>query len=547
MKDISILKWIYKNCGKRRKEGFILILLNAWSAMCVTLFALLSKTVMDNAQDGNHDDLVKNVVFLFLLIASQMISRVFSSYIEAVSQGKAEIHLKTNIFSSIVHGVYADSAERHSGDLMTRLTADVTTVSNTYVHIAPALTGYAVRIFSGAAALFALDKRFAFIFIICGLLVIITAILFRKKLKNLHKRVQERDSRVRSFMQEMLENLFAIKVFGIEEKVINRSAKQQKKFYREKVRKQSFSILASIGFSIAFAAGFLAAVAYGSYGVLKGTMTFGTVVAIIQLVNQLQSPVVGFTGILPSFYSMTASAQRLIEISSVKKEFNGNFNEVDYKSFERIYAENISFGYGDENVIRNASFSIKKGDFVGIKGPSGAGKSTIFKLITGIYTPDNGRIYIETNKGNVLCKEARNLYSVVPQGNMLFSGTVRENITMLRPDATEEEIEKAIVDSCAEFAYDLENGLDFVLGEDGAGISEGQAQRLAITRALLGKGKILLMDESTSALDNDSEAALLEKLSLRKDLTILFITHRESVLEKCNRIITVSDGKITEN
>lgn len=545
--DITVLKWIYQSCGKRRREAAVLIALNSWSALCVTLFAMLSRTVMDNAESQQREALIKNVIILFLLIASQIISRIVSSYIEAVGQGKAEISLKTRIFSSIIYGTYAEAAERHSGDLMTRLTADVLTVSDTYVHLIPSLAGYAVRIFTGAAALFLLDRRFAVIFIICGILVIITAALFRRTLKKLHRKVQERDSRVRSFMQEMLENLFAIKVFGIEDKVISRSIKQQKKFYREKVRKKSFTILASIGFSIAFAAGFLAATAYGAYGVLEGTMTFGTVVAIIQLVNQLQSPVIGITGIIPSFFGMTASAQRLIEVSSSERELKKDAEKIDYESFKRIRASHISFGYADETVINDSSFSIEKGDFVGIKGPSGAGKSTIFKLITGLYTADEGEIHIETDYGNLSCKDARYLYSVVPQGNMLFSGTVRENITILCPNATDEEIAKALSDSCAEFAYDLEDGLDFVLGEDGSGISEGQAQRLAIARALLGKGRILLMDEATSALDVISEETVLENLSARDDLTVLFITHRESVLEKCQRIITVSDRKIVEN
>lgn len=547
MKDISVLKWIYRNCGKRRREGVVLISLNAWSALCTTLFAVLSKTVMDSAQNSDRTSLVKNVVFLFLLIASQMISRILSSYIEAVGQGKAEISLKTRVFSNIIYGTYADYADHHSGDLMSRLTSDVLTVSDTYVHILPSLTGFAVRILTGATALFALDRRFAIVFIACGTFLVLVAVLMRKQLKILHLKVQKSDSKVRSFMQEMIENLFAIKVFGIEDKIINRSIRQQKRFYRDKVKKKSFSILASIGFSIAFAAGYLAAVAYGSYGVLKGTLTFGTVVAIVQLVNQLQSPVIGITGILPSFYAMTASAQRLMEISSAAKELKSNTDKADYESFLKIKSENISFGYGEETVISNSSFEVEKGDFVGIKGPSGAGKSTIFKLITGIYTPDYGEIYIETTDGNISCSEARELYSVVPQGNMLFSGTVKENITMLCPEATEEEIQKALNDSCAEFAYSLENGLDFMLGEDGMGISEGQAQRLAIARALLGKGKILLMDEATSALDSESEATLLENLSARNDLTILFITHRDSVLEKCDKILTVADGRIDEN
>ena len=540
MKDTAVLKWIYNNCEKRRAEGVVLVVLNAWSAVCVTLFAMFSKIVMDNAQNKDADALFKSALILCFLIMSQIVARVVSSFVEAIGQGKSEIRLKTNVFRNIVYSRYANVNERHSGDLMARLTADVTVVSDSYIHILPTLVGYLVRIASAAIALWTLDKRFALIFIICGTILIFVAAAFRKKLKSLHLAVQKRDSRVRSFMQEMLENLFAVKVFGIEEKIIKRSQKQQKKFYREKVRKKSFSIFA-------FAAGFLAAVSYGAYGVLNGTMTFGTVVAIIQLVNQLQSPVMGVTSVLPSFYAMIASAQRLMEISEMEKDDSQCDYSVSYDDFKKIKAENISFGYADEKVISDISFSVKKGDFVGIKGPSGAGKSTIFKLITGLYSADKGSISIETEKGDYACQKTRHLFSVVPQGNMLFSGTIRENVTMLNPHATEEEIQKALSDACAEFVYDIDGGLDFVLSEDGGGISEGQAQRLAVARALLGNGKILLMDESTSALDSESEKKLIDNLKARKDITVLFITHRESVLFNCDYEITVLNGKVQES
>lgn len=546
MKDSAVLKWIYNNCGKRRAEGVVLTVLNAWSAVCVTMFAMLSKTVMDNAQNKETEELFRNAIILFLLIVSQILARVVSSFVEAISQGKAEIRLKTNVFKSVIYGEYANINERHSGDIMARLTADVTYVSDNYVHIFPTLVGQVVRISTAAVALLALDRRFAIIFITCGIIVVVVAAIFRKTLKNLHLKVQKRDARVRSFMQEMIENLFAVKVFGIEEKIIKRSYKQQKKFYREKVRKKSYSILATISFSLAFAAGYLAAISYGSYGVLKGTMTFGTVVAIVQLVNQLQSPVVGVTSILPSFYGMIASAQRLMEISEIKKDETDCDRSITYKDFERIKAENVTFGYGEESVIFDATFTVEKGEFIGIKGPSGAGKSTIFKLITGLYSANGGKIFVETSNGDFECNKTRHLFSVVPQGNMLFSGTVKENITLLRPQATDEEIKKAVSDACAEFVYDLENGLDFVLSEDGGGISEGQAQRLAVARALLGEGKILLMDESTSALDNESERKLLENLKKREDITVIFITHRQSVLDCCDREIVVSDGRIEE-
>jgi ATP-binding cassette subfamily B protein len=546
MKDISVLKWIYINCGKRNAEGVALVVCNALSAVCSTVFALVSKAVMDSAQNGQKEELIKNVTLLLMLIFLQLISRILSSFIHAVSQGKAEIHLKSMVFSKLIYGKYAESTEKHSGDLMTRLTSDVAMVSEQYTSFVPNAVSTIVRLCAVVFALNSLDRRFFRIILISGIFVPIVIGLSRKYIKGLHRRVCEKDAKVRSFMQEMLENLFAVKVFGIEEKIINMAMEKQKSFYREKVKRRSFSILSSVAFSLAFSIGFLIAVAYGSFGVLNGTMTFGSVIAIIQLVNQLRAPASSATGIVPIFYQMITSAQRLIEISGSTNE-ETEYPEMDYDEFVKIRMENVSFGYRDEMVIEDASFTINKGEFVGVKGPSGAGKSTIFKLITGLYPLNSGKAVIETTNGDVDCKYAKRLFSFVPQDNMLFSGTVRENITILNPDATDEEIRKALKNSAAEFAYDLDGGLDFVLGESGAGVSQGQAQRLAIARALLGKGKVLLMDESTSALDSETERQVMKNLKEDDEITVVFITHREMVLEDCDRTITVMNGSVTEN
>lgn len=546
MSDISVLKWIYINCGKRNVESVALVMLNALSAVCATAFAMVSKTVMDSAQKGNKEELIKNVVLLLILIITQLTSRIVSSFVTAISQGKAEICLKSGVFSRIIYGKYAESVEKHSGDLMSRLTSDVLVVSERYISFLPNVVATLVRLGTAVVALHSLDKRFLLLIFMSSVFVPIIVGVSRKYIKALHRRVCEKEAKVRSFMQEMIENLFAVKVFGIEEKIINISLKQQKSFYRQKVKRKSFSIFASVAFSLAFSIGFLIAVAYGSYGVLNGTLTFGSVIAIIQLVNQLRTPIMSATGIIPSFYEMTTSAQRLIEISGSKEE-KDEYPEMDYDEFVKISVENATFGYRDEKVISNASFTINKGEFVGIKGPSGAGKSTIFKLITGLYPLDNGSALVETTKGGIDCKYAKRLFSFVPQDNMLFSGTVKENITILNPDATDEEIRKALENSAAEFAYDLDGGLDFVLGESGAGVSQGQAQRLAIARALLGRGKVLLMDEATSALDSEFERQVMKKLKDNKEITVVFITHREMVLEDCDRIITVANGTVSEN
>lgn len=543
MKDREAVRWIRRHCGKRGAECAVLVALNAYSAVCVTLFALLSKAVIDCAQRGDGEGFLRWAVLFLLLIVSQMASRAVSAVVEAMSRGKAEMCLKTHIFSNLIYGEYASVKKRHSGELSARLSADVGVVSDTAVHLLPAVTAYIIRIIGAGAALFAMDKRFAFAFLLCAVLVALFAALIRKPLKSIHSSVQEKDAGVRSYMQEMAENLFAVKIFKIEDKVIEKSKLLQKTLYKAKVQKQSFSAAASIGFSLAFGVGFLAAVVYGASGILKGTLTFGTVTAVIQLVNQLQAPTSGITGVLPSFFSMTASASRLMELECGKEE-NPDIN-LKYDDFVKIQASNLSFAYDDgEAVIKNSSFEIAKGDFAVICGESGAGKTTLFKLITGLYTPDEGKVEVIMNDRAVSGTCCRELFSYVPQGNMLFSGTIRENLTILNPEAGDGEIEAALKTACADFVWDLPEKTEFVLGESGAGLSEGQAQRIAIARALLGKGKILLMDEATSALDPETEKRLLSNLKSLGDITLVFITHREAVLKESNKILRAENGSI---
>ena len=544
MKDTAAVKWIRKNSGNRDAEGAALVLLNALIAVCTTSFAVISKSVIDSAQQGNFPALRKNVFILLSVIIAQMSARVLSYFIEAVSRGRAEINIRTKVFSSVLGGNFAKMSSYHSGELMTRLTADVSVVSDASVYIVPAAVLYIVRLVSSAVTLLALDRKFAVVFIVCGIGVSAAVIILRNPIKKFHKKVQEKDEKLRAFMQESIENLFAVKVFGIEKNTVERSKKRQRELYRAKLKRIGISIISQLGFSFAFAMGFLAAVAYGANGVLKGTMTFGTVTSLILLVNQLQSPISGITAIIPSFFAMTASASRLAEVTEENGEVK-TAEVIDYDSFNGIEARHLSFDYDGEPVIVNADFNIDKGDFVGICGRSGAGKTTLFKLLTGLYIPVSGEVLIKTNDGVKSADVLRDLISFVPQDNMLFSGSIRENITLLNQNATQEQIDSALEIACADgFVKNFPLGLDTVLSEDGGGISQGQAQRLAIARAILSGKKILLMDEATSSLDAQTERQFIENLKKIDGITVLFITHREEVLSKCGKIIQISGGDI---
>lgn len=545
MKDRTAVKWIRQNTGNRDAEGAGLVLLNALIAVCTTLFAVISKSVIDFAQKGDLKSLKKYAVILFAAIAVQMSARIFSTLLEAVSQGKAEICLKTRVFSSILNGNFAKMSFYHSGELMTRLTADVSVVSELSVHIVPAAVLNVVKIFSSAVTLLALDRNFALVFIVCGSAVSFVALILRNPIKKFFKRVLEKDEKLRSFMQETVENLFAVKIFGIERKMVRRSEKKQKELYVAKLKKIGISVVSQLGFSFAFSMGFLAAVAYGANGILKGTMTFGTVTSLILLVNQLQSPILGITGIIPSFFSMVTSASRLAEITENEIETE-KIENISYEDFEAIDVTSLTFNYDGEPVIENADFTIDKGDFVGICGRSGAGKTTLFKLLTGLYEPVSGSVSVRTVNGIKNADCLRSLISFVPQSNMLFSGSLRENITLLNPNATDEDIEEALKLACAdEFVESLPAGLETKLGEDGSGISQGQAQRLAIARALLSGRKILLMDEATSSLDAETERRFIENLKAMDGITVLFITHKIEVLENCSRTIEFSGTEIS--
>lgn len=544
MKDRAVVRWIRQNTGNRDLEGAVLILLNALIGVCTTFFAIISKNIIDYAQQGDFKLLKRSVLILFAAISLQMLARISVLFLEAVSQGRAEICLKTKVFSSVLNGNFAKMSFYHSGELMTRLTADVAVVSEAAIHIVPAAVLNVVKLVSAAVTLLALDGKFALVFIVCGIAVSFAALILRKPIKKFHKKVQEKDGRLRAFMQETIENLFAVKVFGIENKMVRRSEKKQKELYNARLQRMGISIVSQLGFSFAFALGFLAAVAYGANGILKGTMTFGTVTSLILLVNQLQSPISGITAVIPSFFGMVSSAARLAEITE-EKASNKSFENIAYEDFEGFDANNLTFNYDGEPVITGADFTVNKGDFVGICGRSGAGKTTLFKLLTGLYEPVSGSVFVRTSMGIKDSDVLRSLISFVPQDNMLFSGTLRENITLLNRNATEDEIADALKIACAdEFVSNLPLGLETVLSEDGGGISQGQAQRLAIARAILSGRKILLMDEATASLDAETEKRFIENLKALHGITVLFITHRKEVLRNCSKIIEISNGEI---
>ena len=317
--------------------------------------------------------------------------------------------------------------------------------------------------------------------------------------------------------------------------------------YKKRVK---ISLLAHICMYIALNAGYYFAIAYCAVKLSMSAMTFGTVSAILQLVNKIQSPFKDISSLIPKFLSVTASAERILELEALKEDY-ADGKEIGrdiYEKIESIEFENVNFSYDEAPVLKNASFSIKKGEISVIGGESGAGKSTAIKLILGIITPQSGEIFAKTTDGTKipLNNLTRSLFAYVPQGNLILSGTIRDNLMFGKKDATEEELIKASKTAQIwDFISSLEKGLDTELGEKGLGLSEGQVQRIAIARALLYGAPILLLDESTSALDQNTEASLLTALKEMKNKTCIIVSHKRAAFEICDNLIDYT--KLNDN
>ncbi|MBO4941094.1 MAG: ABC transporter ATP-binding protein [Clostridia bacterium] len=549
MKDKQTLKWLYRHSRARLFSIFLLSVLRCTLTILGVIFALTSRHVIDAAVSKDFDGFLFAAAKLVVIILMQVGIRLFGQSIEAHVGARLNNSLRGKVFSKLLGKDYSAVASYHTGDLMTRLNNDIAVISKGVLTLIPSVLALVAGLCYALYSLTILDRGFAFIFLFGGIILLLVIGAFRKVLKRTHKRIQETEAKVRSFFQETLGSLLMIKVFGIENKIAEKGDVLQEENYRAQMKRRNITLVSSSGLSVIFSAGSLYALVWSAYRLFLGTISFGTLTAIIQLVNQVQAPFAGLSGVVPQYYSILASAERVIELDNLPDEKeNGEVLDAreSYESLQRLCFENISFGYGKTSVFEDASLSIDKGEFAVIGGISGIGKSTLIKLLLGVYAPTQGRIYLDLGEERVVAgKRTRPLFSYVPQGNLLLSGTIRDAISMVRSDASDDEIMRAAEVACAaEFIRQLPDGLDTFLGEKGAGLSEGQIQRLAVSRAILSDAPIILLDEATSALDEETEERLLKNIKNLKSKTCLIISHKRAAFEICNKHIYIEDKKI---
>ena len=541
------VKWFGKAVRPYRAAIAVMMLCHVLLAACSVGFVYASKKLVDIAVEVLQNGGDNSILWIWTsVMIGIVIGRIGLNALRTYLQTRTEINLKNRLrrrlFDVLLHLQSDGSARFHSGDLLNRMQEDVRVVSTAFSSSIPNLLGTSLQFAAAFAFLMILDARLGLLVI-----VIVPAGLFVGKyitarIKGLTHDIRKSDSQVQSHLQESLQHIALLQT--MEHTQISGASLEglQGELYSNEIRRVRFSILSRLFIGLAFQAGNTAAFLWGVFGISHGTVTYGMMTAFLQLVAQIQRPLIEMSSQIPTVIHATASIDRIIDLESLPREEVAEPQLLDGAAGIKVSDVDFAYPGTDVNVLEHFSHDFVPGSRTAIVGPTGAGKSTLIRLLLSLLKPQSGSISIYSGSSQLPVSPATRCNLVyVPQGNSLFSGTIRENLLMGNPEATEEQMRDALHTAAADFVLEFPNGMDTQCFEAGGGLSEGQAQRIAIARALLRPGSILLLDEFSSALDADTENTLMQRLTTElPDHTMIFITHRDRIIDYCTEVLNIA-------
>lgn len=542
-------RWIA--CQSKPYAGRLAALMAIKTA--VVLFGVFSaavnKLIIDRASVSLG--LSWSVALLIGLNVLSLIAGIALNVLTTLWTEKFSYRIRTSVYDSILRTKWDVLQRYHSEEFLSRMTSDINAVTNGIVNISIYLVSLVIQIVSAFLLLYHYDRSLAVFAIVLGPIAAVVSLLFGFRLKKLQVHLQQSEANYRIYLQEHLSHMPILKAFCYESESKRGLDRLQGERLHWVRKKNALGIAANAAISLSFSFSYLFAFISGVFKLSSKSITYGTLSAFLSLVGQIQAPIMELAGTLPQVVSILASAGRLMDVDNLEKEpAPQQPTDVDGDGGLGIVAGKLSFSYAHKMVFDCAGFSVAPGAMTAVVGPSGAGKTTLIRLLLAFLEPQKGQIAFQDRHGRCIpCSSAARAYiSYVPQGNTLFTGSIRQNLKMGCGAADDAAMENALRAADAwGFVSILPEGLDTVIGETGAGLSEGQAQRLSIARALLRRAPVLLLDEATSALDEDTELRVLKRITaLPHHPTCLFITHRGSVLAYCSQVLRVEDGKVTE-
>ena len=541
------LRYFYEQSRGFRLRLLLSLVLGFLSIVFGLLFIYVSKCIVDIATNKMEGDLWTFVGILAFMLFMRLALRGINLWVNGrVSQGLVNA-MRSRLFDDVLNSPWHGREDRKSGDVMSRIGEDLRVVVECVTRDIPDVFLATFQLLAASWFLFSLQPRLLWIVLVIVPVAIVLTKIYYKTMRRLTKQIRREEADIQSHIQESVENrplLLSLRRTGL---MIERLVTRQEHLFGTFSRRLRFSISTRLLISSGFMIGYYTAFVWSAYGIMMGTVTYGMMTALLQLVGQVQSPILNLSALFPAIVKATTAGERLQELKNPDPTYNKKEKKERSASngIMGLQLQNVSYRYpdGDHDVLHAFTYTFAPATSTAIVGPTGSGKSTLVRILLGLLRPTGGTVSLVDPKDNTLPLEADE-YAIayVPQGNSLLSGTIRDNLQLGKLDASEEEMHDALARASALFVYDLPRGLDTLCGEKGSGLSEGQAQRIAIARALLQPGSILIMDEASSALDPNTERQILEELQ-RQELhkTLIWVTHHMMVRDYMQHCVVVDE------
>lgn len=513
------------------------------------LFVWLTKQTIDIATGASHVFTLRTAVILLIAtLMAQLLLTAYRSWVNAMLSVKATNRMQLDIFRRTLITPWTALLNFHSGDIINRIEKDVSVIVTLVTDTLPAFIIVSAQFIGAFTFLYLMDHTLALFVVIIIPFFILIGKLYIKTMRRLSRQIRKTDSQLQAQYQEGITNRIVVKsIPGATQEILQRTLKTQSKMVRLVHNRARYSITSNFIINFGFAAAYLFTFIWGTYHLSIGLITYGALIAFVQLVAQIQRPARSLVKFIPDLISALTSGERLLQIKELEQDVPLDNTQPKTESTEQeaamnhdIRLENVTFAYKEgRDILHNFSCQFPAGSCTAIMGPTGRGKTTIIRLILGLIKPQQGKVVTpHSNSSDHDLASAQCSMAYVPQGNTLFSGTIRANLQLAAPEATDQQLNEVLKLAKADFVFRLKEGLASQCGEHGIALSEGQAQRLCIARALLIKAPILLLDEATSALDSETEAQVLRNITTAlKGKTIICVTHREKILEYCTNVI----------